>query len=281
MIELKNKKYIGSDGRIALFDIFLPDTAKGMVVFAHGYKGFKDWGAWDLVAKYFVTQQLGFVKFNFSHNGGTAEEPIDFPDLDAFGKNTYTKELFDLDKMITIAEKICLEKEWQVPIYVIGHSRGGGIAILQGAKDIRIAKIAAWAGVSDFEKRFPQGDDLEDWKLAGVMHVENGRTKQRMPHFYGFYEDFLEHKSLLDIKGACETLTKPFIQVHGDMDLAVSISEGISIARWTETDIEIIKGAGHTFQTTHPWTEPELPEDMLRVVEKTVDFLLNSTQTNP
>lgn len=273
MIELKNKKYIGSDGRIALYDIFLPTNPEGIIVFSHGYKGFKDWGAWHLVAKFFLDNNFAFIKFNFSHNGGTDQEPVDFPDLDAFGKNTYSKELFDLEKMITIADRICVEKQWQIPIHLIGHSRGGGITIIQGKHDERIAKVVSWAGVSNFENRFPQGDELEDWKISGMYEVENGRTKQRMPHFYSFYEDFLEHKERLSIQQACENMSKPFIQIHGDMDLAVSISEGIMISRWTDTVLEIIKGAGHTFQTSHPWESNELPEDMKRVVEKTLHFL--------
>ena len=273
MIELKNKKYIGSDNRVSLYDIFLPEDPVGIIVFAHGYKGFKDWGAWHLVAKYFAKHQFGFIKFNFSHNGGTDQEPIDFPDLKAFGQNTYSKELFDLNKLTTIAERICVEKKYQIPIHLIGHSRGGGMAILHGEKDERIAKIVSWAGVSDFEIRFPQDEELEDWKLSGVMYVENGRTKQQMPHYYSFYEDFTDHKTELNIKTACERLSKPFLQIHGDMDLAVSISEGINISRWTDTQIEIIKGAGHTFQTSHPWHEDELPEDMRLVVSKTLDFL--------
>ncbi len=275
MIELKNKKYIGADGRISLYDVFLPDTPKGMIVFAHGYKGFKDWGAWEQVAHFFATNQFAFIKFNFSHNGGTEHEAIDFPDLDAFGKNTYSKEIFDVDKMTTIAERICFEKQLQIPIHLIGHSRGGGIAILHGEIDERIASIISWAGVSNFENRFPPYDELEDWKHTGVIYVENGRTKQQMPHYYTFYEDFMTNKAKLDIKMACERLTKPFLQIHGDMDLAVSISEGISISRWTNTKIEIVKGAGHTFQTSHPWLEDNLPDDMMEVLEKTLTFLLD------
>ena len=74
---------------------------KPLVIFCHGYKGFKDWGSWNLVAEQFLKANMVFVKFNFSHNGGTVENPIDFPDLEAFAENNYSKELDDLDSMLT------------------------------------------------------------------------------------------------------------------------------------------------------------------------------------
>ena len=55
-----------------------------LIIFCHGYKGFKDWGAWNLMAEAFAKIGFCFIKFNFSHNGGTIEQPIDFPDLEAF-----------------------------------------------------------------------------------------------------------------------------------------------------------------------------------------------------
>ena len=67
------------------------DNKKPLVIFCHGYKGFKDWGAWNLVAEAFMKANVFFVKFNFSHNGGTVEQPIDFPDLEAFAEKRATK----------------------------------------------------------------------------------------------------------------------------------------------------------------------------------------------
>ena len=71
-----------------------------MVIFCHGYKGFKDWGAWNVVAGTFQKKGIHFCKFNFSLNGGTLDNPIDFPDLQSFAKNTYTQEVNDLDRVI-------------------------------------------------------------------------------------------------------------------------------------------------------------------------------------
>ena len=272
MIELKNKLYIGSENRTSTYDISIPDQPKALIIFAHGYKGYKDWGAWGLVQDFFVSKSYGFIKFNFSHNGGTADDPIDFPDLEAFGRNDYSKELFDLKKMTALSTKVLAELNIKVPIYLIGHSRGGGMAILHALNDDRIDKIVSWAGVSDLESRFPVDDELEDWKSLGVRFVKNGRTNQMMPHLYSMYENFELNHADLNIQFACEKLKQPFLQIHGDMDLAVSVSEGLNIAKWTDTSLSIVKGAEHTFGTKHPWELDHLPEDMIVVVNKTFDF---------
>ena len=268
----KNKTFVGSQNRLSVYDLNIPDTPKALVIFVHGYKGYKDWGAWNLVENEFLKHQFGFLKFNMSHNGGTVDQPIDFPDLDAFGNNDYTKELYDLNRIITLAKIKLKDLRLNIPIYLVGHSRGGGIAILQTAKDDRIKKLVTWAAISDIESRFPTGDELDDWKVSGVRYVMNGRTNQAMPHFYSFYENYIENKDQLNIEAACKKIKVPFLPIHGDMDLAVSISEGIQLSRWADVPLEIIKGAEHTFQTKQPWIEPSLPYDMQLVVDKTIAF---------
>ena len=91
-----------TDKKPLLIDTFYSEskTDQPIVVFCHGYKGFKDWGAWNRMARLFADAGYFFIKFNFSHNGGTLSQPIDFPDLEAFGKNNYTKELDDLGSVL-------------------------------------------------------------------------------------------------------------------------------------------------------------------------------------
>lgn len=109
---------------------------KPIVIFCHGYKGYKDWGSWNLAATKFALSNLFFIKFNFSHNGGTVENPIDFPDLEAFANNNYSKELADLSSVInSILNDKRFEKEINKnKIILIGHSRGGGIALLKATQ---------------------------------------------------------------------------------------------------------------------------------------------------
>src|SRR5476651_1639066 len=102
MIRKDNYTLPGAKGRPMLIDVTYDDAIKNapVVIFAHGFKGFKDWGTHNLVANYFVEQGFRFLKFNFSHNGTTPDKPIDFSDLIAFADNTFSIELEDLNDVI-------------------------------------------------------------------------------------------------------------------------------------------------------------------------------------
>jgi hypothetical protein len=77
----------GAEGRLILMDLHFKNGQEDhpIVLFVHGFKGFKDWGAYNLVAEYFVKQGFRFLKFNFSHNGTNPESPTEFTDRGAFG----------------------------------------------------------------------------------------------------------------------------------------------------------------------------------------------------
>ena len=247
---------------------------KPLVIFCHGYKGFKDWGAWNLVAKTFAEAGFIFLKFNFSHNGGTIENPIDFPDLEAFGKNTYTKEVEDLHTVINWSQSNNGFPILKNNSTVIGHSRGAGIATIVAKEHSAVARLITWAGVSDFESRFLKNDDLQQWKEKGVFTIKNSRTKQKMPHFYTFYEDFVQNKHRLTIKNAVKQLRKPQLILHGDSDEAVNIKEAYNYKKWNPNAVLIeIKGANHTFGSKHPWTENQLPSHLKQVVKYSIDFV--------
>ena len=247
-----------------------------IVVFCHGYKGFKDWGVWDIMAKQIAKAGFCFVKFNFSHNGGTVKSPIDFPDLEAFGNNNYTRELDDLGDIIDwIVKKFKGNTAVDISkINLIGHSRGGGIAILKTSEDSRIKKLITLASVCDFEKRTVTTGDLKQWKKNGVKYVINGRTKQKMPHFYQFYEDFIRNRERLNIKFAVKKINIPHLVIHGDTDTSVSISEAKQICKWNpKSQLQIIENADHVFNVKHPWKSQSLPKEFEKLISSTIQFL--------
>ena len=275
---IKNIEIQGQHKKPILTDVFFKESKspKEVVLFCHGYKGYKDWGAWELVAEYFASKGFFFIKMNFSHNGGTVEQPIDFPDLEAFGQNNFIKELDDLDttlSWITDSEEFNNEADAN-RISVIGHSRGGGIVVLKSASDKRIKRVISWAGVSDFGSRFPTGEPLEIWKKEGVAYITNARTNQQMPHYFQFYTSFKENEAELTISSAAEKLTIPYLIVHGDLDETVPIDEAQQLKTWNPSSrIEIIEGANHTFGSSQPWTENSMPIHLACACEKSLDFI--------
>ena len=275
---IKNFSIKGKHQKPIVTDVFYNEThqPKKVVIFCHGYKGFKDWGAWNLMAEAFANAGFFFIKFNFSHNGGTLEQPIDFPDLEAFGNNNYTKELDDLASVI---DWIFNTKEYKnevdlQQVSLIGHSRAGGIVLLKSNEDSRIKKVITLASVCDFGKRTATIGDLDQWKKEGVKYVVNGRTKQNMPHFYQFYENYIQNKERLDIKKATEQLAIPHLLIHGDSDTSVLIDEAENLQQWNpNADYKIIKNADHVFNVKHPWKEKEMSKEMKGVVDLCINFI--------
>jgi len=274
----RNTVLEGKHNKPILVDTFFMDNSrpKPIVIFCHGYKGFKDWGSWNLMAEKFAEAGFFFIKFNFSHNGGTMEQPEDFPDLEAFGNNNYTKELNDLESVIDwISEDSDFKNEIDIDsISLLGHSRGGGIVLIKANEDSRVKKVITLASVCDFAKRTATIGDLENWKKEGVKYVLNGRTKQQMPHFYQFYEDFIQNKERLDIKKAIESLKMPTLIIHGDNDTSVFIKEGENLHNWNpDSQFEIIQGANHVFNTSHPWKTKRLSKELEKVTLISIEFL--------
>jgi uncharacterized protein len=270
-INLKNQHFSGAANKQSLIDLVIPEDFNGkMILFIHGFMGYKDWGAWNLMQDFYTSKGFGFCKYNVSHNGTTIDNPTEFNDLIAFANNSYTKELEDLTSALN-----WLENQFdELPkIYLVGHSRGGGVALL-GSKDERVYRVVTLAAISSIEKRFPEGKQLQVWETQGTKYTLNGRTNQKMPQLFSQYEDFIANKELLDIQKACETSTKRTLVIHGDADTSVEIKEGHDIANWLKTRLFEIEEADHTFGAKEPWDSTELPEHLEKVCDLIIGFLL-------
>ncbi|MDT0557943.1 alpha/beta hydrolase [Ichthyenterobacterium sp. W332] len=279
MIISKNNVLKRVNNKPILWDLFYVNSKDKLplIIFCHGYKGFKDWGAWDLVAKAFAIYGYCFLKFNFSHNGGTVDQPIDFPDLQAFGNNNYTKELEDLDDVLNFCfTNESFKRSIDVnKVILIGHSRGGGIVTIKAAEDPRISHLITWAGVCDFSKRTATAGNLQQWKTEGVKYVVNGRTKQQMPHYYQFYEDYIQNKERLDIEKACKKITIPHLIAHGIDDPSVKFNEAEQLHAWNPKSVlQPIKKCDHVFNTKHPWEKEKLSEELKFLVNQSIMFIM-------
>ena len=270
---IKHKNIILKSSREFLTDAIFTNSDKKLplIIFVHGYKGYKDWGAWELMGEKFANAGFYFVKFNFSHNGTTIENPNDFADLEAFGENNYSKELDDLEIIINHFKS---QKEVDSSkIFLIGHSRGGGISIIKTSENQSISKLITLASVSTLD-RFPKYEAFESWKNDGVYFVENARTKQKLPHYFQFFEDYKNNEERLDVEKASKKIDIPTLIIHGSSDESVGMDHSKKLHEWIgNSELKIIENANHTFGAKEPWEETSLPKELNTAVEYCIDFL--------
>ncbi|MDB5029513.1 alpha/beta fold hydrolase [Mucilaginibacter sp.] len=264
----------GAKGRGMLMDLTYDENFKDapLVIFVHGFKGFKDWGAHNLVANYFAQNGYRYLKFNFSHNGTTPDNPIDFTDLIAFSDNTFSIELDDLNTVIDFAINGSA-----IPrangVYLIGHSMGGGISIVKTAEDKRIKKLVTMGSTSSFHNLWPKEAE-QQWKLQGIMYMLNSRTNQQMPLKASLLYDLDKHPERLNVLKKAAEITQPWIIIHGDADktVAPTHAEQLHTAQ-PHAELLLIKGADHTFGGTHPYAKNTLPADLQKFCNAAIKFL--------
>jgi pimeloyl-ACP methyl ester carboxylesterase len=274
MIINQNYTLPGSKGREMAMDLTFDDALPyaPLLIWVHGFKGFKDWGSHHLVARYFAENGYRFLKFNFSHNGTTPEQLDDLTDLIAFSENTFTIELDDLQYVIDFAfsgSVIPAAKN----VTLIGHSMGGGISVIKAAEDKRVEKLITLASVANFRNLWPVEIEKQ-WKLAGVLYFPNKRTGQEMPVKAILLDDIERNAGRLNILARAASVTQPWLIVHGTTDTVVPVSHAHDLkAMQPNAQLLIMPNTDHVFGASHPWQENELPADLLQVCKQTLLFL--------
>ncbi len=263
-IKIKNKS-----GNTINIDMRYPKDSVSnlpLLIFCHGFKGFKDWGCFPYMLDKIANAGIFTVSFNFSLNGVDNEKdnPIDFDRLDNFAKNTFSEELDDLGCVIDFLEKEKNKYTYNFDSLVLaGHSRGGGIAVLKTAEDERIKKLITLASVAEFNR---YGEETKrTWKERGYIEALNTRTKQKMRMNVSLLEDLEKNYSRLNIREAMKSVNVPVLIVHGTEDLAVEKNEAETLYNLCNKEtarLIILEKTGHTFGAVHPFagTTPQLEE---------------------
>lgn len=276
MIQKHEKTLKSSSGRDFLVDYRFPKEKelRAVVVFAHGFKGFKDWGQFNLVANEISSEGYLFVKFNFSHNGTDPENPLDFVNLNAFSENTFSKEMMDIESCIQFTEELMDQKGIpNLPIYLMGHSRGGYLVTLKAVHDDKFKKVITWAPVADVKSRFLEDPSFDVWKTSGLKTMLNGRTGQQMPMSFNIAQEVLDSPGYFDLRKRLKESRFKLCSIHGLEDTSVLNSESKLLTSWSKySELHLIPDANHTFNMAHPGGDV-LPEATLSAIEKTVNFL--------
>lgn len=273
----KNVIAAQNNGLPVYFDLYTPKTGAQwpVIVFLHGTRGFKEWGAWPSMGQWFAGKGFAFLAINFSHNGTSIENPDQFCKLEAYENNTISLELADvksvLDWIFSEGRNIGLNVD---DITLIGHSRGGSEAIILGVLDERPTRIVALAPPSDILKSY-KNHDRTSWQKTGYISQFNERTQQEMRVGYQFVEDIENNEPDYNPVQAAALLGKPLLLIHGENDESVPVSDSVLIYDNCLHALFIrIPNTGHTFGTKHPMNlSLALPQPFVEMMDNVLEFI--------
>lgn len=228
-------------------------TAQPAVLLLHGFKGFKDYAFLPVYADRLA--RAGFVAVTVSVSGAGVDAAGDFTRIERFASNTYSKELDDLGVVVRALQRGQLDVAAPSSLGVVGHSRGGGMALLLTHETPAIAAAVTWAGIGKVRRH--SDAELEAWQRLGTIKILHQRLRIHLPLHYDVVADCLAHEhGRLDIPEAARTLGRPWMQVHGTADGTVTLVEAQHLAEHAGdalTERLVLEGADHTFGTKHPW----------------------------
>jgi len=244
------------------------------LVFVHGFKGFKDWGFGPYLGEYFANKGFFVITFNFSHNG-IGENKTEFTELEKFAKNTFSREVRELNEIISAFRNDFFEVKGDTPLGLIGHSRGGAIVLLTASKRTDVDAIVTWAAISKLDRYSKRQN--QEWRKKGFFEILNTRTNQMMRLDIGLLDDIENNaNSSLNIENALKNLNKPLLIAHGEQDLAVPIAEAEQLYNWSDksrTEFYKLFSTGHTFDIVHPFNSTS--EKFEKLLDKTTNFFVN------
>lgn len=266
------------------YDLLTPVTSTGTVLpailFVHGFKGFKDWGAFPDVYEELARSGFAVISFNLSLNG-TGKSMTEFDEPELFRRQTLSQDLKDVGSVIDAvksklisSDKIVLDTD---RIGIMGHSRGGHTAITAAAEFAEIQCLVTWAAVADYTKRWSE-KMVNDWLRKGYTDITNARTGQVLPIDRVVYDDAMENAEKLIALNRVKELYIPSMFIAGKDDESVPYSDTEKLYRASpadEKDFRIIENTGHTFGVSHPFEETDFPPEFTEVLDLTEGWFLD------
>ena len=256
----------------------LPKTPgrRPTVVVCHGFKGFMEWGFFPPLADLLAERGFVVVRFNLS---GTGMHPGDelVTDPGAFYGATFSKDVDEIVEVLAaVGREIAPESADPERLGLVGHSRGGGGAVLAAARSPGLRALVTWAAVATFDR---QGEEVKaKWRRTGSLPVANARTGQELEIGVEVLDDLEARREELDILKAAERVQAPWLIAHGEADETVAAEDARRLhERATmdrdaaERELLVVPEAGHTFGAVHPFQGPT-PE-LIRVMNATQTWL--------
>ena len=268
----------GAEGEPILGDTHVPEGApRGVVVLAHGFKGYKDYGMFPRIAETMAAAGMIAHRFNFSHSGMTNQiETFERPDL--FERDTWNKQVFDCRAVIGAIAAGRIDGA-RLPSVLFGHSRGGAAALLtvgRSADDpLPVAPVGVVAASAPSACNPLPPEQADQLLERGFLESPSARTGQALRIGRALLSEQLDDPPAHDLPALIGRIGCPLLLVHGAVDptVPVACAHQIAEAAVGRAEVVIVEGGDHVFNTPNPLPADEAASPQLQhLLRAMVDF---------
>ncbi|MDG2424441.1 MAG: alpha/beta fold hydrolase [Phycisphaerales bacterium] len=229
--------------------------ARGVVLIAHGFKGYKDYGFIPRLAERLAAERFIAHRFNFSHSGMTHGHG-QF-DADLFRQDTWNRQVDDVLAVLAAIAEGTLEGGGQ-PQIIFGHSRGGVTAILAAgrwADDPRMSQLrGVIAAASPAHACSLTIEQRDAFMRDGYIDSPSSRTGQSLRVDAGWLREQQADPEGHDLATQAGRVRVPVGVIHGLADSTVHSDDAIFIAEAVgeRVAMRLIHDGDHVFNTPNP-----------------------------
>ena len=244
---LKNKH-----DRELLGDTHTPkDSPKACGILLHGFKGYKDYGFIPVLAHDVCNEGMLVHRFNFSTSGMTNEIGT-FARADLFELDTWSRQVEDIVRVVEAVRSGELSGGG-LPIYIIGHSRGGASSLLAAGRlgdDLGLSGVITINAV-DCCSRMNKAEQSELLE-RGYTITQSARTKQGLRINSAWLSEQLDDPDGHDVLLQASKIACPVCVIHGNEDQAVDHKAGVEISNACGCELITLNRGNHVLNMANP-----------------------------
>jgi len=249
---------------------------KPVIIICHSFMAFKDWGFFPIVAQRFAEAGFVTMTFNFSMNGVKGDNDR-ITEFDLFERNTFSQEVQDVGTVVDAVwnGQIGAGVIDRSKIILLGHSRGGAVAILQASNDGRIKAVVSWSAIGTFERWTIHQKSL--WRKLGYLPLAKDSTASPLRLGIDLLNDFETNHAKLDLEIAADRIRVPWLIVHGKTDVTVLYHEAENLYKASNkstTELMLLDKVGHLYNASTK------DEDNYQTLDIIFDKTLNWIHSN-